>query len=402
MTSTSPESIELHAGQDAPIRLSPTPGQLIAECAGPVGVVHLEANQRVSDAAIRPEEGPPLTSHVVEGDRVVIAVAGDLPQDQAVIDAVVSMLAAAGTPADHIDVLRLWSNRLQPVVASATTTIFDPSSEADTSYLMADEEANPRHIARPLVDADVVIFVGSFGWNAALAGRAIEGELWPAFSRAEAAQQLRRTLALRPRGGHRAWLTATHEVLWQLGVIAELRVVPGRGGSLASVAFGMPAAAVAAAKRASQAWRPRLSKAAELSVATLSDPHAGLDRVIRAAAAAARVTYPDGTVCVTSRLTEEPGVVFTRWRQGVAIEPLVKEAIRSRDVALIQDAFFTRQLARALGSRRLVLASDLDEAAVESLDIGHAGSAEDVARLAHTAESLIVLHEADRMLPRLA
>ena len=402
MTRTPTDMIEIHAGHAEPIRLHRASAQLIAERSGPDGVEGLEANQRVSDAAIRPEDGPPLTAHVVEGDQVVVAVGGDVPQDQAVIDAVVSMISAGGTPADQIEVLRLWSNRLQPVVASASTTIFDPTSEPDSSYLMADEAANPRYIARALVDADVVIAIGSFAWDAALGGRSIEGELWPAFSRKTASHDLTRGLAMRPRGEHRRWQQTAQEVLWQLGVIAELRAVPGRGGSLAHVAFGMPAAVTAAARRAAQAWRPSLAQAAEVTVASLSDPSAGLESVVRAAAAASRVTYPDGTVCVASRLREEPGIVFSRWRQGVAVEPLVREAIRSGDTALIHDAFLTRQLSRALGSRRLVLASDLEEATVESLDIGHAASAEDVVRLCTNAESLIVLHEADRMLPRLA
>ena len=59
-----------------------------------------------------------------------------------------------------------------------------------------------------------------------------------------------------------------------------------------------------------------------------------------------------------------------------------------------------RLFARALGERRLVLLSALDESTVEELGFGHAASPEAVERLAHRAESIIVLHEADRMLPQ--
>jgi len=48
-----------------------------------------------------------------------------------------------------------------------------------------------------------------------------------------------------------------------------------------------------------------------------------------------------------------------------------------------------------------VLLSDLDEATVEELEIGCAATPEVVERLAHRADSVTVLHEADRMLPRL-
>jgi hypothetical protein len=401
MPSIPPDILEVATGHDEPIRLPRSRVRIEADCLGPTGVQDAAAADRATAAVTQPVDAPPLSDHVVDGDRIVVAVADGVVETQRVLEAIVSTLATAGATAEHIEVLRLWSRRLEPVVPGATTTIFDPGNEADMAYLMADAEANPRHVARALVDADVIVTVGSFNWNAALGGRATEGEIWPAFSRQAAADDLVRTLALRPRGGHRAWKAAAEEVLWQLGVIAELKVVPGRDGSLAHVAFGMPQTVLPAVRKAAAAWTPRIARAAEVTLASLSDPHAGLDQIARAIAAAARVTYPDGTVCIASRLSEEPGVVFARWRQGVAVEPLVREAVRSRDPGLIADAFITRQVARALGSRRLVLVSDLDEALVESLDIGHAATADDVIRLCAAAESVTVLHEADRMLPRL-
>jgi hypothetical protein len=122
--------------------------------------------------------------------------------------------------------------------------------------------------------------------------------------------------------------------------------------------------------------------------------------LLRAVAAAARVTHASGTVCIASRLAERPGVIFSRWREGAPLDGLVKEAVATGDPALVTDAFQTRFFARALGDRRLVMLSDLDEATVEELELGFAATPEVVERLAHRAESVAVLHEADRMLPR--
>jgi len=124
--------------------------------------------------------------------------------------------------------------------------------------------------------------------------------------------------------------------------------------------------------------------------------------LIRGVAAAARVTQPGGTICIASRQTEQPGLIFSRWRQGAPLEAIVREAIGTGDRALIADALQTRLFARAIGDRRLVLLSDLEEGQVEDLEFGYAATPEVVERLAHRSDSLVVLHEADQMFPRLA
>jgi hypothetical protein len=147
-------------------------------------------------------------------------------------------------------------------------------------------------------------------------------------------------------------------------------------------------------------WCPAIDPIADLAVASLSDPDGGFGAIAAAAAAAARVTRPGGTICIACRDIEPAGVVFTRWRQGAPLEGLVHEAIASGDWTLITDALLTRLFARALDDRRLVLLSNLGEDVVEELEFGYAGSPEVVERLAHRAERLAVLAEADRCFPK--
>jgi hypothetical protein len=122
---------------------------------------------------------------------------------------------------------------------------------------------------------------------------------------------------------------------------------------------------------------------------------------VRAVAASARVTQPDATICVVCNVTEAPGIVTTRWRQGAPLEPLLREAADSKDPSIIADALATKLLARALGERRLVVLSQLDQAAVEDLGFGHAADIDVIERLANRAEHVVILHEADLMLPLL-
>jgi hypothetical protein len=400
--------ITIHSGREEPLLLEPASGTEVIECVGPEGMSEDAARELVLAAVASPADGPPLEAHVVPGDRAVVALAGAVPQAEAVLAAVTERLRIAGVEA--ADTRALCAEPLAPLRPGAEpslpaaegfgeVSLFDPANDAATAYLVADESGNPLHLARGLVDADVVVAVGSWGWNAALGGRSIEGELWPTFGRLQCRRDLERALARRGRHALSDWRTATQEITWQLGVCASLRLVPGRRGSLHAALFGMPDSAARQARAAAAAWCPRVDEPVELTVASLSDPRADFGCVTRAVAAAARVTHPGGTICVACRVAEGPGVIFLRWRQGAPLEQLVHEAVATGDPVLITDALQTRLFARALGERRLVLLSDIDEAAVEELSFGHAATPDVVDRLAHRADSIAVLHEADLMLP---
>jgi len=404
-------AITLNYGADDPLLLKVADEALIADCRGPEGVVGAAARQLVAAAVGGPAEGPALELHVVPGDRVAIALSGDVPQVTEVVAAVVERLVGAGV--EPGDIALLHAPALEALTGSATrlpvtapggstVTEFDPADEPQAAYMAADSADRPIHLARALVDADVVASIGGWSFDAAFAGRSIEGDLWPTFSRRSCRQDLVRAFAKRGRRALDDWKTSNQEATWQLGLCASLRLVGGRGDTLAAAAFGFPPAAARQARALAAGWRPRVRAPAALSIASLSDPRGGLAMLLRAVAAAARVTHPAGTVCIASRLTERPGVIFTRWREGASLEGLVREAVGVADQSLIVDAFQTRLFAKALGDRRLVLLSDLDEDLVEELELGFAGKPEVVERLAHKADSVAVLHEADRMLPRLA
>ena len=398
--------IELPYGGDEPLLIEPASGTEVAVCEGPEGAVGAAAEALVNAALAAPADGPPLEAHVVPGDRAVVAVSGAVPQADAVMAAIAARLTVAGVESG--DVKALFAEPLEPLRTGGQpaacpgvgeVAMFDAGNDAATAYLLADEAGNPLYLARALVDADVVVSVGGWGWNAALGGRSLEGEIWPAFARQQCRQDLVRALARRGRHALTDWRTGMQDVTWQLGVCASLRLVPGRNGTLHAACFGLPDAAGRQAKGAAAAWCPQVDDPVELSIASLSDPQADFSCVTRAVAAAARVTHPGGMICVVSRLATGPGLIFLRWRQGAPLEQLVHEAVATGDQTLIADALQTRLFSRALGERRFVLLSDLEETAVEELGFGHAATPDVVDRLVHRADSLAVLREADLMLP---
>lgn len=378
------------------------PGTLATECRGPDGVTGEQAVDLVTRALQSAGHVPPLAAHVVPGDQVVLAVSGDIPQVATVRQAVMNCLEQAGVAGDAVTIVR--ADPLDGTGTQSTepgTSSFDPGTESSTAYLAADMDARPLYMSRKLVDADVVVAAGRFGWDASLAGRALDGELWPAFGRRENREALTRAMLEHGRKALVDWRSAQHDMTWQLGVMTSLRLVAGRGGSLHAACFGLPEEAARDARDAAAGWRPRVDDPADVAIATLAAPGTRMRDVIRATAAAARVTQPDATVAVVGDLAEAPGIVMTRWRQGVPLEPLLREAAESSDPAIVSDALATRLLARALGERRLVILSRLDESVMDELGFGHAANIEVIERIANRAEHVVVLHEADLMLPLL-
>lgn len=400
------DPITLSYGAAEPLVLESLEGTRPLVFETPSGESGAAAARLVTAAVSAPPHGPPLTAHVVPGDRVVIALAGAVPQAAAVVAAVTEQLVAARI--EPADIALLEGPALGPLAGGADTVaeplaggaVFDPSSDTATAYLAADEAGRPLYLSRQLVDADVVVMVGGWGWNAALGGRSLEGELWPTFSRAACRHDLAVAIARRGRKALADWRSGMQEIAWQLGVCASLRLVRGSEGTLAAACFGLPDEAGRRARAAAAAWCPEVSRPCDLAIATLSDPHGGFGRLLAAVAAAARATRPAGTICVASRTASEPGIIFQRWRQGAPLEGLVHEAVASGDQSLVVDALLTRLFARALDDRRLVLLSDLAEETVEELEFGYAASPEVVERLAYRAESLAVLPEADLALPQ--
>jgi len=392
------QRIALSFGATEPLALDVDAASLVANLAGPAGSTGAAAARLVAAATAAPPDGPPLLAHAVPGDRVVIAVAGTLPQASHVVATVTEQLVASGVDPANISVLHAG-----PAVSGLTVAQeFHADTATETAYLAADEAGRPLHVARALVDADVVVMLGEWSYDARLGGRSRGGELWPAFGRAECDATLMLDLARRGRRAMRPWAENVRTLTWQLGVTACLRLVAGRDGTLAAAGFGTADGAARQARQAAAAWAPTVAATADLAICTLSQPAAGFDMVSRAVAAAARITRPTATICVVAATLEAPGPVVTRWRQGAPLQPLVREARGSGDPSLVADAVVTRFLAHALDDRRLVLLSNLDEATVEDLEFGYAAGPDTVRRLARRADRVAILHEADLLFPRLA
>ncbi|MBT6053828.1 MAG: DUF2088 domain-containing protein [Planctomycetaceae bacterium] len=406
--------VDLNYGSDDPLVIDSVSSNAITEIRGPEGVDANAAVDVIRDALLLPIAGPPLSEHVVPGDRVIIAQAGDLPGGTLLADSIysviVEILQSGGVSSD--DVQRIIA---RPTIESDTTsfpdevpdteiqnistTLFNRLNDSDTAYLSADETGEPLHLARAIVDADVVLSIGSFGYDASLRGRSPEGELWPSFARQNHCQKFIKALLKKRQLALHHWRDESEQITAQLGILASLRLVCGNHQTLAGAAFGFPAASITQSRLQAKEWRPTIPTRSPLAIAGIPDRPCRFVELTRAIAAAARVTTHDGTICIACNMSEEPGIIFTRWRHGVDLPMLLREASDSEETALLLDALHTSLFAKALGDRRLVLLSQLDQNFVEDLDIGHAETPDAINRLIQQSESACVLHEANRLCP---
>ena len=407
--------VQLNYGEDKALILDCKPSLQLTEMRGPEGFDIDASLGLVRDALLEPVAGPPLPDHVVPGDKVVIAQAGYLPGEKRLADAIylaiLESLEAGGVSSDDIQLV-IAPPAIQFAEQALTKDLsdtfnmpfpvkaFDPSNDTETAYLLADESGDPIHLARSLVDADVVVTLGCFGYDASLHGRSPEGEIWPSFARQNRREALVTSLSKHRRQALRQWRDELEQITAQLGVLASLHLVAGDNQTLAGVTFGFPASSVTQAKLLAKPWRPSPQSRSALTIASIADKPCGFAELTRALAAAARVTSHDGTVCIVCNTDEEPGPIFTRWRQGINLRMLLREALNSDDIDLHMDALQTSLFTRALGDRRLVLLSQLNQDLVEDLDIGYAETPDAVNRLIQQAVSVCVIHEANRMCPR--
>ena len=121
---------------------------------GPEGVDLDASVDVVRDALLQPVAGPALPDHVVPGDRVVIAQAGNLPGGQVLSDAIyraiLQSLQAGGVSPEDIQLViarpTIQSDDSSLTDDSSCTTnqpfpvnVFNPLNDGETAYLLADD-----------------------------------------------------------------------------------------------------------------------------------------------------------------------------------------------------------------------------------------------------------------------
>ncbi|NLE37898.1 MAG: DUF2088 domain-containing protein, partial [Pirellulaceae bacterium] len=216
----------LRYGADSTLLLDLCEDALLGQCGIPAisPVADIWAEMRRSLAA--PLDYPPFSALITPGDRVVLALADDVPGLPDIVAAIIESLVEGRVDPEAITVLRSSRavnqdpcRKLPRTIRSQVVSLCHACEEPDRlAYLATTADGHAVMLHRAVVDADLVIPIGCFRGATAAGYHGIHTPIYPAFSSGETLRRFRSTATLDSRGRHRKRLTQeADEVGWLLG-----------------------------------------------------------------------------------------------------------------------------------------------------------------------------------------
>jgi len=386
-------SLELEFDSDARVTI----------CDAPRGEPLDDVAESARKALCEPLGFPALAQAVMPGDRVAVAVPGDVPQSATLVAAVINQLLDGGVDSANITVLCGPDARsdAEPfnVLAAVPDEIrqrltikqHDPRDRDSLSYLAATEDATAVYLNRALHEADFVVSLGVLRVADASGYFGIYSSIYPTFSDAATLACFRATSVAQPAEQRRLAKQAG-EVGWLLGTRFTLQVVPGANDEVLAVLAGDVDAVLAEGKQAVQtAWHCDVPSRAGLVVVGIGGDvsQQSWENVGRALQVAGRVAAGNGDVIICSDLAEPLGVgldILTGAENFIV-------ALREIDRAKPVDSLAATHVGAALERGRVYLVSDAPRGQLEDLGI-HPLDSDDVARVTARYDSCIVLPNA--------
>ena len=357
----------------------------------------------ISNSLRDPLEFPALELAMVADDRVVIVLDRGVPSAAEIILGVWSSVAAAGVNPENVLILQPASliahtsddpRRLMPaqVREKVVWKIHDPTVHDGTGYLASSAAGERIYLAREVLDADFVLPISRFGYDAMLGRRELTSSFFPGLSNPEAfTKALGQGHSELGPDEERPLRQLVHEIAWLLGIQFAIQVLAsnGHGGLAAILAGNTDQVAKRGKTLLDEKWRVTLDQRGETAIVAL--PSDG-DRTSwadlgAAVAAAQKLIVQGGRIIVLSDLSTapSPGIDLIRGCRSAkaALQPLRKEAP--------PDVLAASQLAAAADWASIYLLSQLDNQIVEETFMTPLGSDQEATRLLETCDGCVVL-----------
>lgn len=361
----------------------------------------------LSESLLTPMELPPLSQCVVPGDRICMVVDPTTPEviklitevRQQFLDSVSSKLdfSLLLPPDPNENEWRHITTSLPADFASKTAIkIHNPSDEHQTVYLASTAAGKRVYLNALVVDADLIITIGTIGWDASIGLRGTTSGVYPSMSNQETLSELRRLshLELNPadRNPRR---DSIDEIGWLMGTQFTVQAIPNDEGNIGHLLCGAPEAVMAEGRRVlieqRQLHGTLDSDLIVLSIAPVNDTVSWKD-VGHAVALASRLAANDDTrIAVVADLEEAISPALQMLQRCTEPNDLVKPL----SLEPTFDALETIQLIQALRTSTIFLFSQLPTALVEDLGMVPIESTNELQRLLSKADHPAFLHGAN-------
>lgn len=360
----------------------------------------------LSESLLTPMELPPLSQCVVPGDRICMVIDPTTPEvvklitevRQQFLDTVsteldFSLLLPADTDGSE------WNaviGSLPKDFASKTAIkIHDPEDELQTVYLASTANGNRIYLNQLVVDADLIITIGTIAWDPSVGLRGTTSSVYPAMSNKETLSESRRLshVELNPadRNSRREGID---EIGWLIGTQFTVQAIPDDEGNIGKLLCGAPETVMAEGRQILMEQRQLHgtldSDLILLSIAPVNGIVSWKD-LGHAVALASRLASDDTRIAVVADLHEQISPTLQMLKRCKEPEDLVKPL----SLEPTFDALETIQLIQALGSSPIFLLSQLPTALVEDLGMLPIESADELQRLLSKADRPAILHGAN-------
>ncbi|MGD9724238.1 MAG: lactate racemase domain-containing protein [Pirellulales bacterium] len=390
--------LTLRYGADSSLPLELPTASLVAYCDAPRGEALTDVAAAADRMLAEPLGYPPLAQACVPGDRVVLALAADVPQAATLVARTVAVMTNAGVAPADITLLRAshtntnghdpWAELCAEL--QIVSAIHDPQDRNQLGYLAASATGDPIYVNRALHEADLVLSIDCLRLEESLGYLGINSAIFPTFCDADNLKRYRLPKSSAPADQARL-RQAAEEAGRLLGVQFTIQVVPGRGNDVLHVLAGELRTVLQEGQhRCEAAWEFAVPKRAALVVTTIEGrAEQTWDNLARALASAAHAVQEEGAIAVCTELSGELGPALKRMLGCDNPEAAVRNLGRQP----LQDSPAAAELLRALARGKVYLLSSLDHELVEDLGLLPLEAGQ-LSRLAARYGSCIVLTNA--------
>lgn len=349
---------------------------------------------------------PGLAECVVGGDRVTLAIDPSTTELPRIVASVWEELHA-GTQTELSVTIVLpqdpqgldWADLLDQIPehirSQAAVHVHDPDDESERQYLASSAGGERIYLSKHVVDADLIITIGTIAFDGVLGYRGTNSTIYPQLSDS-------RTIAAASGQGHaelipdnkRPLRELVDEIGWLLGTQYSVQVIPDSTGLIGFSYSGSPEQVMKAGQSCLRNhWWYKLQEPADVTIVTVPPtvPQHAWKQLGSVLESAVRITEDGGRILICAELPapESPGLTMLQRCSEPAdlIKPLKLEPT--------PDARETLQLINAAGRNRLLLFSNLDATITDDLGILAIDSESEVQKIVSTAHRCVVIQGAN-------